>query len=156
MQVITEMPMKSMARRVPAVFAWLRLLRVTRRVERLTGEALRCHALSSAQLAVLARVGGAEGVAQARLAETLAVTEGNVCQLLDRMQAAGLIERRQEGRAKRVYLGDRGRDLVRDVLPEHEALVADHMAALDLDEQRELLRLLRKLDHSLNHQGVSR
>ena len=43
----------------------------------------------------------------------------------------------------------RGQALYDTVVPQQEALVAQLLAPLAPDEQRELLRLLRKLDHSL-------
>jgi DNA-binding MarR family transcriptional regulator len=48
-----------------------------------------------------------------------------------------------------LFLTDKGRAIYAAVVPEHEALIAEQLAALDPAEQRELLRLLRTLDHSL-------
>lgn len=55
----------------------------------------RRHGLSSAQWRLLVRVVKDEGVAQARLAELLEVEPISVSRLLDRMEEAGWIERRQ-------------------------------------------------------------
>lgn len=110
---------------------------------------MRCAGLSVAQFDVLARVGTDPGLTQQDLANSLLVTKGNVCQLLDRMEAADLIERRQEGRTNRLFLTERGRDLYEQVLPVHEDLIADQFASLSSEEQRELLDLLRRLDRSL-------
>src|SRR5436305_9480937 len=82
----------------PGVLAWLRLTRVYHKVSRRSEEQMRCHGLSMAQFDVLAHVGAAPGITQQELANSLLVTKGNVCQLLDRMQRSDLIERRQEGR----------------------------------------------------------
>src|SRR5829696_2797974 len=103
--------------RQPAVLAWLRLVRVYHKVGRAMTDHLRCKGLSMAQFDVLAHVGAAEGRTQQELADSLLVSKGNVCQLLDRMQDAGLIARRQEGRANRLYLTDAGRALYEDVVP---------------------------------------
>lgn len=134
--------------------AWLRLVRVFHQVEQRSGHGLRCHGLSPAQFDVLAHVGAAEGLTQQELADALLVTKGNVCQLLDRMQQAGLIERRPEGRANRLYLGQPGRSLFEAVVPAHEALIAQQLAALSSDEQRTLLGLLRRVDHALQRGGA--
>lgn len=137
-------------RRLPlGVLAWLRLARVFQKVERRSSEHLREHGLSAAQFDVLAHVGAAEGITQQELADALLVTKGNVCQLLDRMEAAGLIVRRAEGRANRLYLTPAGRRLFDAVVPAHEAVIAERFAALSADEQGRLLALLRKLDHAL-------
>src|SRR5919199_136532 len=97
--------------RQPGLLAWLRLVRVFQKVDRAATDSLRCRQLSPAQLDVLAKVGSSEGISQQELADALLVTKGNVCQLLDKMEANGLLERRPDG--------------------------------------RELLRLLRQLDHRL-------
>jgi DNA-binding MarR family transcriptional regulator len=135
--------------RTPAVLAWLRLMRVHQQVAHAAAEALKAHGLSGAQFDVLAHVGAAEGINQQQLAESLLVTKGNVCQLLDRMEQAGLLERRQEGRSNRVYLTAKGRALFAAVVPCHEQHIAGRFAALSPEEQAQLHGLLRKVDRSL-------
>ena len=132
-----------------AVVAWLRLARVFAKVERRAVEQVRPYGLSYGQFDVLAHVGSAAGITQQALANALLVTKGNVCQLLDKLEAAGLLERRPEGRTNRLFLTHKGRELYASVVPEHEDTIAEQMAVLDEDEQRQLLRLLRKLDHAL-------
>ena len=131
------------------LLAWLRLVRVFQQIDHASTEALRAYQLSPAQLDVLAKVGLSEGISQQRLADALLVTKGNVCQLLDKMEANALIERRPSGRLNRLFLTDKGRGIFRDVVPRHDALVAGCLGALSPAEQRELLRLLRRVDRSL-------
>src|SRR3712207_3608188 len=103
--------------RSPGVLAWMRLARVFQRVERDWGEHLRGWDLNVAQFDVLAHVGASEGMTQQELADSLLVTKGNVCQLLDRMEGRGWISRRQEGRANRLFLTGKGRRLFDEVVP---------------------------------------
>jgi DNA-binding MarR family transcriptional regulator len=135
--------------RAPAVRAWLRLLRVSHKIERVLSEGLQAHGLSLAQFDVLAHVGAAEGTMQQELADSLFVTKGNVCQLLDRLEQRGLLERRKEGRANRLYLTPAGRQLFNAVVPTHEALVAEQFGILSPAEQSQLLGLLRAIDRAL-------
>ncbi|MBF6592000.1 MAG: MarR family transcriptional regulator [Ktedonobacterales bacterium] len=135
--------------RSPALLAWLRLVRVFVKVDRASSEELRTWRLSVAQFDVLAHVGAAEGITQQELATRLLVTKGNVCQLLDRMERADWLERRQEGRANRLYLTDTGRRLYREVVPAHEAVITRQFAALSAEEQIQLHTLLRTLDRAL-------
>jgi DNA-binding MarR family transcriptional regulator len=130
--------------------AWLRLARVFQKVERASGEHLRRWDLSVAQFDVLAHVGVSEGVVQHDLAESLLVTEGNVCQLLHRMEGRGLILRRKEGRANKLFLTDAGRRLFDEVVPAHEAMISERFTALLASEQEQLHELLRKLDRALD------
>ena len=132
-----------------SVTLWLRFARVFHRIDRRLIAQLRGRDLSLAQFDVLAHVSAGEGLTQQELADRLLVTKGNVCQLLDRMEQSDLLVRKQDGRANRVYLTDAGRRLVRDALPEHEALVASLFSALTDEERSHLRVLLRTLDHSL-------
>ena len=129
--------------------AWLRLLRVEQKVSRTLTEDLRRWDLNLAQFDVLARVGGTEGTTQQELAEALLVTKGNVCQMLDRLQKRGLLVRRPDGRANRLFLTDEGRRLFEEVVPVHEALVAEQFSSLSTSERSQLMRLLGSLDRAL-------
>jgi DNA-binding MarR family transcriptional regulator len=135
--------------RRPAVLAWLRLVRVFQKIDRLSADHLRCRGLSVAQFDILARLGGAEGITQQELADRLLVTKGNVCQLLDRMEQRGLLVRQQDGRANRLFLTDEGRALRDEVVPAHEAEIAACFETLSRSEQVQLVGLLRDLDHTL-------
>ena len=134
--------------------AWLRLMRVFQKVDRVSGERLRAWDLSVGQFDVLAQVGAAEGIVQQELADSLLVTKGNVCQLLDRMEGRGLILRRREGRNNRIFLTEEGRRLFDEVVPAHEAFIAERFSALARAEQERLHELLRKLDRALDGGAV--
>src|SRR5256885_13470452 len=135
--------------RRPGLLAWLRLARVFQKVDRAATESLRCRQLSPAQVDVLAKVGSSEGISQQELANALLVTKGNVCQLLDKMEGTGLLERRPDGRVNRLFLTDQGRRVHDEVVPRHDELLAHQFNTLSEPDQRELLRLLRQLDHGL-------
>lgn len=135
--------------RSPAVVAWLRLLRVGQKVGRVLTEDLKRWDLNLAQFDTLAHVGAAEGITQQELAESLLVTKGNVCQMLDRLERRGLLFRRPEGRANRLFLTQEGRRLFDDAVPPHEELVAAQFSALSPEERVDLMRLLGDLDRAL-------
>src|SRR5438477_4591850 len=111
--------------RQPGLLAWLRLVRVFQKVDRAATDSLRCRQLSPAQVDVLAKVGSSEGISLQELADALLVTKGNVCQLLHKMEGSGLLERRPDGRVNRLYLTDRGRRVYFDVVPQHDAMLAE-------------------------------
>jgi DNA-binding MarR family transcriptional regulator len=137
-----------------AVPSWLRLIRVFQRVDHASQQFLRSWDLSVAQFDVIAHVGAAEGMTQQSLADRLLVSKGNVCQLLDKLERARLIERREDGRANRLYLTDAGHALFRQVVPAHEELIADRFAVLSAQEQVHLHTLLRKLDRGLSERRL--
>jgi DNA-binding MarR family transcriptional regulator len=135
--------------RRPALLAWLRLARVYHKVDRATAERLRPWGLTVGGFDLLAQLGTAEGSTQQQLADRLLVTKGNVSQLVDRAERAGLIRRCQAGRANRLYLTEAGRALWAAVVPAQEEAIVAGFAALSAAEQRRLLGLLRALDHGL-------
>jgi len=136
--------------RRPAVLGWLRMMRVFQKIDRASGEHLRAWDLSVAQFDVLAHVGASEGMTQQELADSLLVSKGNVCQLLDRMEGRGWILRRQEGRTNRLFLTEDGRKLVEEVVPAHEAMIAERFSVLSEEERAQLYELLRKFDRALD------
>ncbi len=138
-----------MTERSIAVPAWLRLARVFQQVDRASVDLLRRWDLSVAQFDVLVQVGLREGLTQQHLADQLLVTKGNVCQLLDRMEERGLLERRQDGRANRLYLTDKGRALRSEPMLAQEQLSEGVFAAHPRAHQATLLASLRRLDHTL-------
>jgi DNA-binding MarR family transcriptional regulator len=135
-----------------AVATWMRLARVYHKIDRRSAEAFRVAGLTTAQFDVLAQVGAGEGCTQQELADRLLVTKGNVCQLLDRMEAHGWIERRpaRQGRGNLLYLTPAGNAIRHEVVPAQERRVTGLFESLEPDEQRELARLLRKLERSLD------
>ena len=135
--------------RQPAVFAWLRLARVFQKIDTLSERFFRAHGLNTAQFDVLAQVGAATDITQQELATALLVTKGNISQLLSKLEQAGMITRQQTGRTNCLALTEQGQALFNIVVPQQEGLIADLLAPLSDDEQRELLRLLRKLDHGI-------
>src|SRR5215472_11702566 len=136
--------------RAPGLLAWMRLARVFQQVDRAASESLRCRQLSPAQVDVLAKVGSSEGISQQELANALLVTKGNVCQLLDKMEGSGLLERRPDGRVNRLFLTDQGRRVHDEVVPTHDAMLAEHFGSLTQQETRQLSRLLRQIDHTMD------
>jgi DNA-binding MarR family transcriptional regulator len=131
-------------KREAGVAAWTRLVRIYQRIDQLSRRNFRSLGLNSAWFDVLARVRAREGLSQGELASSLLVTKGNISQLVAKMESAGLIERRADGRALRIYLTDKGRSVAAESVPRQEALLKRSLSGLDPAEQAELLRLLRK------------
>jgi DNA-binding MarR family transcriptional regulator len=129
----------------PAVMAWVDLQRFLARSERLLGAALRLHGLNRSQLAVLLTVGADEGLTQQELADRLALTKANVSQLLDRIEAAGLVQRVPEARAYALHLTEESRELLGAVVPEQERLIIDEFSDLSQDEQQQFRLLVGRL-----------
>jgi MarR family transcriptional regulator, organic hydroperoxide resistance regulator len=128
---------------------WLRLARVYQKVQRQLERILDNARLTLPQFDVLANLGMSEGISQQELAERLLVTKGNVCGLLDRMESAGLVERRPsptDRRANRLYLTDKGRSSLKAAFPVHLGLIQQCMDGLSAAEHAKLDELLGKIE----------
>ena len=141
-------PQTAYAARRLGVALWTRLARSYGRNIRLAEGRLRGWDLSVAQFDVLAQVGAHEGITQQALAQRLLVTQGNITQLLDKLERRGLIRRCPDGRLKRLALTEQGWRLRERVVPGQEQFQAEQFAALTPEEQRLLLALLRKLQRA--------
>lgn len=140
--------------RRPGLLAWLYMLRITRRAQRAAARHLARWELSYAQFDALAQIGAAEGLSQHELAERLLVTQGNITQLLDKLERRGLVQRRPEGRTNRLVLTEAGRATFREVVPAHEDWQNARFAALSPADQRTLLRILTQLDRAQREPDV--
>lgn len=134
-----------------AVLAWLRLMRVYQKIDHRSADLMKQWKLSVSRFDVLNHAGDREGKTQQELANALMVTKGNVCQVLDGMEAEGLLFRRRSGRTNHIYLTDKGRELRAELVPSQEAEIEAAFSVLSKDEQQTLLGLLRKLDRSLTN-----
>jgi MarR family 2-MHQ and catechol resistance regulon transcriptional repressor len=132
-----------------SVLAWIRLMRIYHKIDRRTADLMKEWKLSVSRFDVLNHAGNGEGKTQQQLADALMVTKGNICQVLDGMEAEGLLYRRRSGRTNHIYLTDEGRSLRSTLVPTQEAEIDRAFSALTADEQQTLLTLLRKLDRSL-------
>lgn len=112
---------------------WSRIAHLHGRLSAAIGRRLREINLSLPQCDVLATLTRQEGMNQQELAERLHVTKGNISGLIDRMAAAGLVERRAiEGdkRAYAIYLTNEGRKQARRGAATQTAVVAQTLGRL--------------------------
>lgn len=94
-----------------------------------------------------------EGMPQSQLAASMGVEPPTATKMLQRMEHAGLIERRADGedaRVSRVYLTERGRALEQPVLDVWKQLEAQTITNLSATEQALLHRLLMQVSTNLS------
>ncbi len=134
--------------RNPAVRAWVRMLRLSQKMQPALVKKLRGLGLNPAEFDILDTLAAREGLTQQDLADALLVTKGNMTYHLCRMAERGLVDRRPEGRKNRLYLTGEGRRLLEEALPEHEALIDERFSGLSVEERAQLADLLGKLERS--------
>lgn len=113
----------------------------------------RRHGLSSAQWRLLVRVVKDEGVAQARLAELLEVEPISVSRLLDRMEEAGWIERRQDltdRRVRMIFPTDKSRKAFEAIRGVAGEVFEQALTGLSSDERQIVIRGLMTIVENLS------
>ncbi|MGO9739947.1 MAG: MarR family winged helix-turn-helix transcriptional regulator [Roseiarcus sp.] len=132
-----------------AMRVWFRLIRLEARMNVAITEQLRGIGLSVPQCDVLTTLTEAEGVSQQELAKRLYVTKGNISGLLDRLESAGLVERRSTAADRRQYeihLTGPGRTIAEKAIALQRAFIGETMGRMrdaDLATLEELLIALR-------------
>jgi len=130
---------------------WFRLIRLESRLGAAVSERLREIGLSVPQCDVLTTLTEEEGVSQQALAKRLYVTKGNISGLLDRLESAGLVERRTTAADRRqyeIYLTPSGREAAQRAIAIQHAYVGKIFGRLpeaDLDTFERTLVALRDI-----------
>jgi DNA-binding MarR family transcriptional regulator len=110
----------------------------------------RPHGLSGAQYNVLNVVAlHADGLSQRELSEHLVVDRSNITGLVDRMEKAGWLRRRDDPQDRRVYrvlLTPAGRRLWEKVTPEYLSAVRQVTAGISAAKLRDTLATLQQLE----------
>jgi DNA-binding MarR family transcriptional regulator len=120
-----------------AVRVWFRCVRLQTRMQLAVTERLREIGLSVPQCDVLTTLTEAEGVSQQELAKRLYVTKGNISGLLDRLEGAGLVERRStavDRRQYEIYLTPTGRDAAERAIAIQHALIRATLGRLPVED----------------------
>ena len=128
-----------------AMRVWFRLIRLEARMQVAITERLREIGLSVPQCDVLTTLTEQEGVSQQVLARRLYVTKGNISGLLDRLETAGLVERRStqaDRRQYEIYLTPVGRDAAEKAIALQRAYIGSTFGRMDAGHLAELERLL--------------
>ena len=128
-----------------AIRVWFRFLRLESRIQSTVAEQLRAIDLSVPQCDVLTTLTEAEGISQQELAQRLYVTTGNISGLLDRLERAGLVERRSTAADRRQYsihLTASGRAAAERAIALQHALIAATLGRLPAEKIAEFETLL--------------
>jgi DNA-binding MarR family transcriptional regulator len=124
---------------------WFRWLRLQSRMEGMVAERLKALGLSVPQCDVLTTLTEREGISQQELAERLYVTKGNISGLIDRLAAAGLVERRSiagDRRSHAIYLTAEGRGLAHQGIAIQRDFVAQTIGKLSAAQVSDFESLL--------------
>jgi DNA-binding MarR family transcriptional regulator len=118
--------------------------------------------LTRAQYYLLAKLSRHEGINQVGLAELLEVEPISAARLVDRMEAAGWVERRADPadrRARRLFLTPKSRPVIERMRRIASGIYEEALAGLDRAERERLIALLtharRNLGEPANDTGAA-
>jgi DNA-binding MarR family transcriptional regulator len=108
------------------------------------------------QWQVLTTLSRHEGVNQGKLAEYLDVEPITVCRMVDRLQEAGLVERRSDVTDRRswnLFLTSRANELLAELRPLAAVMIEEALDGIDAAERETLHGLLERLRANLSGRG---
>ena len=129
---------------------------VSHLMRRAFDERARSSGLSRPQWRVLTMLRRHEGINQGGLAELVEVEPITLCRMVDRLQEAGLVERRAnpaDRRAWLLHLTDKARALLEEMRPMAFSLFDDAMTGLDPAERSDLFRMLERIRTNLSRRA---
>jgi MarR family 2-MHQ and catechol resistance regulon transcriptional repressor len=133
---------------IESLRAYVKLLRASKAVLGRVEPLLAAHGLTPTQLGVLEVVLHLGPQSQRDLGRKVLTSAGNMTDVIDKLEARGLVCRSRmpgDRRSVRVDLTAQGRGLIQDLFPRHAQDIAHAMSGLDLAEMAQLGALLRKL-----------
>jgi DNA-binding MarR family transcriptional regulator len=137
----------------PEVIAMLRVLQASAEIRSAIIDVLeRDYQLSEGKLCVMIILHQhPEGAAPSLLASKAGVTRATISGMLRRMIRDGIavaVSDSEDGRGKKISLTPQGREFMNQILPGHYLRITKLMGKLSVDEQNELIRLLKKIGNS--------
>lgn len=104
--------------------------------------------LSVSQFGTLEAIYHLGTMSQTEICGKLLKSGGNTTLVIDNLEKRGLVQRRRDPEDRRVMmveLTEAGLALIRSIFPRHAQVVAEEMAVLSPEEQRQLGELCKKL-----------
>jgi MarR family transcriptional regulator, 2-MHQ and catechol-resistance regulon repressor len=106
------------------------------------------HGLSTGEFAILEALYHKGPMLLGEIQRKILVSSGGVTYLVDRLEAAGLVERRDcpgDRRARYGALTARGEALMEEIFPAHAGAIEEAVAGLSAEEKRTAIELLKRL-----------
>ena len=106
------------------------------------------HELSQGEFAIMEALYHRGPLLLGEVQRKILVSSGGVTYLVDRLEADGLVERRDcetDRRARYAALTPKGRQLMKRIFPEHAAALDRALSGLSVAEKKQAIDLLRKL-----------
>lgn len=106
------------------------------------------HGLSPGEFAIMEALYHKGPLLLGEVQRKILVSSGGVTYLVDRLETAGYVERREceeDRRARYAALTRKGEQLMKRIFPDHADAIARSVAGLSNEEKQQAIELLRKL-----------
>lgn len=136
------------AKEIRALNAYITLVRAAESVAGRVSRGLAVARLTVSQFGTLEALYHLGPMCQRDLGRKILKSSGNITLVVDNLERRGLVRRERGSEDRRfvsVHLTDRGKNLVRKVLPNHLKAIVKEMDVLPAAKQEELRRLCRAL-----------
>lgn len=152
-RVVDRSTLEDLAQRYPdldvaSVETCLAFLRATADVQTALDTHFARYRLSMGKFTLLMQLSQVDGLPPSECAARSGVTRATITGLLDGLERDGLLERRSDPGDRRmvqVYLTEKGRSLLEQMLPDHFCRTTRLMAHLTANEKKTLIKLLQKV-----------
>ncbi len=134
-----------MDKQADPIRVWFRLIRLETRIRAEISSRLKRLGLSVPQCDVLTTLTEQEGISQQDLAQRLYVTKGNISGLVDRLVAAGLVQRRSiagDRRSHAIFLTEDGRRVALEGIKTQRDFVAETFGRMPQQQLMEFESML--------------
>lgn len=121
---------------------------VSRMVRRAFDERAKTLGVTRTQWQVMTVLKRHEGINQGRLAEHLDVEPITLCRMADRLQEAGMVERRRDPTDRRVwrlYLTDKAKQLSEELKPLGQEVLSEAMEGVSAQEREMMSQSLQQM-----------
>ncbi|MCB8838196.1 MarR family winged helix-turn-helix transcriptional regulator [Aurantimonas sp. VKM B-3413] len=115
--------------------------------------------MTSAQSQIIARLSKNEGIGQTALAGLLELEPMTLCRHVDRMEAAGLVERRQDPadrRARQLFTTEKGRTVLEPMRARAATVLEEAQTGLDRATRETLVEALSTIIQNLSASETAR
>ncbi len=114
---------------------------------------LLAHGLYAGQDQIMLALSTEDGQTPGQLAGRLGVRPPTITKTINRLQAQGFMEKRAseaDARQAHIFLTDAGREVMRSIEKSVRKTEKQALKGLDKKEQKQLARLLARIEHNLN------
>ncbi|WP_156856056.1 MarR family winged helix-turn-helix transcriptional regulator [Oceanobacillus sp. AG] len=129
-----------------SVLLWYRIYRNYKNNTARSSRILKDWNLTNAQYDILSRIAEAKTLSQQELADQLLVTKANITQIIKRLEQLDLIKKEKDWKTNYISLSEKGTTVYKESNQVLEEFQQDYFKKLTIEEKKQLLHLLRKVE----------